>query len=160
MTTNHIERLDPALIRPGRVDLGELLDDAVGEQAQRLFIKFYGRTAEEAEEEAHEIVERAEAAEKVAQASHTEASAAGSAQTYAASELAAEFATEPNPLLRDETLSAQQVADLGAQVAAIVDTARAQGRMVSMASLQGHFIRHGAQQSIAGIDALCKPRKQ
>jgi mitochondrial chaperone BCS1 len=42
MTTNHIERLDPALIRPGRVDLSELLDDADPEQAMKLFTQFYG----------------------------------------------------------------------------------------------------------------------
>ncbi|OBZ75907.1 Mitochondrial chaperone BCS1 [Grifola frondosa] len=42
MTTNHPERLDPALIRPGRVDLSVLIDDASPEQARRLFIRFYG----------------------------------------------------------------------------------------------------------------------
>lgn len=42
MTTNHIERLDPALIRPGRVDLSVLLDDASPEQAKKLFTQFYG----------------------------------------------------------------------------------------------------------------------
>ncbi|KZT73577.1 hypothetical protein DAEQUDRAFT_735324 [Daedalea quercina L-15889] len=41
MTTNHPERLDPALIRPGRVDLSVLLDDATPEQARRLFLQFY-----------------------------------------------------------------------------------------------------------------------
>ncbi|KZT02544.1 uncharacterized protein LAESUDRAFT_738645 [Laetiporus sulphureus 93-53] len=41
MTTNHPERLDPALIRPGRVDLAVLLDDAAPEQARRLFMQFY-----------------------------------------------------------------------------------------------------------------------
>jgi chaperone BCS1 len=42
MTTNHVERLDPALIRPGRVDLTELIDDASPMQARMLFTQFYG----------------------------------------------------------------------------------------------------------------------
>lgn len=42
MTTNHLSALDPALIRPGRVDLIELLDDAGPAQARRLFLQFYG----------------------------------------------------------------------------------------------------------------------
>ncbi|KAH8826977.1 BCS1 N terminal-domain-containing protein [Flagelloscypha sp. PMI_526] len=47
MTTNHPEKLDPALIRPGRVDLAELIDDAVPEQAKSLFIHFYRGSEEE-----------------------------------------------------------------------------------------------------------------
>lgn len=34
MTTNHIERLDPALIRPGRVDYVQLVDDATDYQVR------------------------------------------------------------------------------------------------------------------------------
>lgn len=41
MTTNHVEKLDPALIRPGRVDLSEKIDDATPEQATTLFDRFY-----------------------------------------------------------------------------------------------------------------------
>ncbi|KAJ2705067.1 Complex III assembly protein translocase and chaperone, partial [Coemansia spiralis] len=42
MTTNHIERLDPALIRPGRVDVKVLLDNATPHQIRRMFVRFYG----------------------------------------------------------------------------------------------------------------------
>lgn len=42
MTTNHVERLDPALIRPGRVDLIEELGDADEGMVQELFERFYG----------------------------------------------------------------------------------------------------------------------
>jgi chaperone BCS1 len=41
MTTNHIERLDPALIRPGRVDYVQLVGDATDFQTGQLFAKFY-----------------------------------------------------------------------------------------------------------------------
>lgn len=44
MTTNHLSALDPALIRPGRVDLIEFFDDASPSQARRLFLQFYGDT--------------------------------------------------------------------------------------------------------------------
>ncbi|KIK57671.1 hypothetical protein GYMLUDRAFT_61085 [Collybiopsis luxurians FD-317 M1] len=47
LTTNHIERLDPALIRPGRVDLTQYIGDATASQAQRLFERFYGPDSEE-----------------------------------------------------------------------------------------------------------------
>jgi mitochondrial chaperone BCS1 len=41
MTTNHLDRLDPALIRPGRVDRKIELDHAEPDQARRLFLWFY-----------------------------------------------------------------------------------------------------------------------
>ena len=41
MTTNYVERLDAALIRPGRVDVVELIGDADADQASRLFKRFY-----------------------------------------------------------------------------------------------------------------------
>lgn len=43
MTTNHVERLDEALIRPGRVDCIEELGDAEPEQVEELLIRFYGQ---------------------------------------------------------------------------------------------------------------------
>jgi mitochondrial chaperone BCS1 len=41
MTTNHPERLDPALIRPGRVDVKVKFDLASASQAENLFKRFY-----------------------------------------------------------------------------------------------------------------------
>ncbi|KAF9996034.1 hypothetical protein BGZ79_010232 [Entomortierella chlamydospora] len=41
MTTNHIELLDPALIRPGRVDLREYVGDATETQIRKMFKRFY-----------------------------------------------------------------------------------------------------------------------
>ncbi|KAF9273125.1 BCS1 N terminal-domain-containing protein [Linnemannia elongata] len=43
MTTNHIEVLDPALIRPGRVDLREYVGDATPAQIRKMFKRFYER---------------------------------------------------------------------------------------------------------------------
>lgn len=41
MTTNHIDSLDEALIRPGRVDFKVLIDRATLDQAGRMFLHFY-----------------------------------------------------------------------------------------------------------------------
>ncbi|GAA94998.1 uncharacterized protein L969DRAFT_106191 [Mixia osmundae IAM 14324] len=82
MTTNHVELLDPALIRPGRVDLLELLDDATSYQAGELYSRFYR--------------------------------------------------DHPDVSSEDLTRAREQVEQL------ITD-----GAKISMAALQGHFIRHG-----------------
>ncbi|KAJ3102907.1 mitochondrial chaperone [Phlyctochytrium planicorne] len=50
MTTNHLERLDPALVRPGRVDFRALFDDVTYSQAQTMFLKFYPDRLEMAKE--------------------------------------------------------------------------------------------------------------
>lgn len=41
MTTNHVERLDPALIRPGRADVKVEVGLLDHDQARRMFVKFY-----------------------------------------------------------------------------------------------------------------------
>lgn len=41
MSTNHKERLDPALIRPGRCDMHIELSNASFSMINRLFLKFY-----------------------------------------------------------------------------------------------------------------------
>ncbi|EFY85066.1 Complex III assembly protein translocase and chaperone [Metarhizium acridum] len=42
LTTNHIERLDPALIRPGRVDMMLRIGEATKYQAGKMWDRFYG----------------------------------------------------------------------------------------------------------------------
>ncbi|KAH8837670.1 hypothetical protein MCOR27_001748 [Pyricularia oryzae] len=42
LTTNYVERLDPALIRPGRVDVKVRVGEATPEQAAELWSRFYG----------------------------------------------------------------------------------------------------------------------
>jgi chaperone BCS1 len=47
MTTNHVEKLDPALIRPGRVDMIVRVDNANRDQVIRLFRRFYPSSSPE-----------------------------------------------------------------------------------------------------------------
>lgn len=101
LTTNHISRLDPALIRPGRVDLSQLIDDAGPTQAKSLFIKFYKGDE-----------------------------TAGSVMTD------------------DEVVS------LGQKLEKIVEGEMENGRRISMAALQGLFIRNGPREVIGECRAL------
>ncbi|WVO13169.1 hypothetical protein L204_100781 [Cryptococcus depauperatus] len=117
MTTNHFDRLDPALIRPGRIDVQQLLDDAVGEQAKRLFVKFYGNSIGEDGEKGR------------------------------------------IPREGEMPLSDQEVETMGDGVEKLVEDERKHGRVISMASLQGHFIRTSARESMEDIRELCKPRE-
>jgi chaperone BCS1 len=118
MTTNHFSRLDPALVRPGRVDVKELLDDAMPEQAERLFLKFYGARAS------------ADATEKEGVMRPTEGSVDG-----------------------------ERIAQLGVRVREIVEENMRKRHRVSMASLQGHFIRHGAEDSLETLHELFAERE-
>jgi chaperone BCS1 len=103
LTTNHIERLDPALIRPGRVDLAALIDDADPEQAKTLFLNFYGT----------EEVEGASA----------------------------------------------EVEQLGTQLQEVVNEGIISNQRISMAALQGTFIRHNAKDAVASTRELLDARR-
>ena len=105
MTTNHPERLDPALIRPGRVDLSVMIDDASPEQARRLFTRFYGY----------------------------------------------EDGSEGW-----ENVSKDELEKMGNVVEEYVAQEVASGRRVSMAALQGLFIRSTAREAVANLSTLFK----
>lgn len=129
MTTNHYERLDPALIRPGRVDIKEHLGDAAGEQARRLFVKFYGR----------------------ARTTTTPAPVRSGAVEDTVEE-------EKLGVWREgeEVLSQEEVESLGEELEAILARLAREGKGISMAALQGHFIRCGAREAVEGIKDLVR----
>lgn len=102
MTTNHFGKLDPALIRPGRVDLSVLVDNASPTQARTLFTRFYGGS----ESVQPELVER-----------------------------------------------------MGQQVEGLTTKEMSNGREISMAALQGLFIRNSAQDAVKTLPELFVERR-
>lgn len=99
MTTNHIDRLDPALIRPGRVDLKELLGDTTPYQAGELFHRFYKDA---------------------------------------------------------EGYSVEQLAELQHQLEAQIEARQQEGTPISMAALQGHFIRYDPAEALANVPEMAE----
>lgn len=104
LTTNHPERLDPALIRPGRVDLSVSIEDANPAQAKELFLRFYGK---------------------------------GEGGTVGWEQI------EPGELDK-----------MGGTIENIVSEQMSKGKRVSMAALQGHFIRNNAANAVGSAQGL------
>ena len=119
MPTNHLSRLDPALIRPGRVDLLELIDDADPEQARRLFERFYAPDRPSVSGDASRGEGKGD----------------------------------------EEELSGEEVEELARELERRVREEGAKGRRVSMAALQGLFIRTGPSEAVEGCDVLFKERQ-
>lgn len=105
LTTNHPERLDPALVRPGRVDLSVLVDDATPAQARELFIRFYASETSD-----------------------------------------------------DENTS--KVVALGDSLEKLVESQYANGTQLSMAALQGLFIRSTIDDILEGCEKLFQAKQK
>lgn len=95
--------MDPALIRPGRVDLSVKIDDASPQQAKSLFLRFYG---------------------------------------------------EGDTVAGGEPISADELLEMGNTIESGVHQQMQSGRRVSMAALQGLFIRSRAKEAVEGIRTL------
>ncbi|TBU32454.1 BCS1 N terminal-domain-containing protein [Dichomitus squalens] len=124
MTTNHPERLDPALIRPGRVDLAALIDDATPKQARRLFERFYGRD-DSAESESGVVAQE----------------------------------TQGRALEGWERVPESQLRGLADEVERLVEEEATEGKKISMAALQGLFIRSNAREAVRDVRTLFVARQ-
>ncbi|RWS14314.1 mitochondrial chaperone BCS1-like protein, partial [Dinothrombium tinctorium] len=58
MTTNFLDRLEPALIRPGRVDVQQLIDYPIREQVEGIFKHFYSECDESLVKQFCDLVEK------------------------------------------------------------------------------------------------------
>lgn len=112
MTTNHIERLDPALIRPGRVDAVHLIGDATAHQIRAMFSKFY-------------------------------------MTDYNSSNVST---GQDGLVMKRSSMST----DLSTKLDSFIDVIQNSGRTVSMAQLQGHFMRfkEAPAEAIANVADL------
>ncbi|KAM0748391.1 hypothetical protein T439DRAFT_327661 [Meredithblackwellia eburnea MCA 4105] len=148
MTTNHIELLDPALIRPGRVDLKVLIGDADEEMAGRLFRRFY-RIGPEDASPAHPT--------STPGASPTPPSTSSPSPTISTSPTPSTPPSTPPSTTSSITTSLAnsptgsnidpdpELTELTHQLQSLVSSSPVP---ISMAALQGHFIRHSRTEAV------------
>ena len=138
MTTNFIERLDPALIRPGRIDCVQQIGYAEQKQSERLFAIFYPELGGVAD---------------WGVAADTQAAAQGGGTTSVPTAPSAADAVQqqppPSPLPQQNEMQHPLITEFGARVMGL-------GLDVSMAELQGHLLRYKGRplEAVENIDEL------
>ncbi len=122
MTTNHLERLDPALIRPGRVDVQVLVGDSTPFQQEQLFRQFYPEFRTSHDDDAGATTNTVEDADIVASA----------------------LASTPEGVTAGGVRATESDAGIPKQFVAALE-----GATVSMAELQGLLMVHKDQPRMA-----------
>lgn len=147
MTTNHIERLDPALIRPGRVDMVLRLGDASDKQIRRLFVKFYPDYETQASQRHLQSVSPSSAS------SSTTTSAVTSDESHSTISDAVTFTSSPSSSSSSSSFTVVPGMNLADEFTRRV---MAFGAPVSMAQLQGYLLlhKHDCVAAIAGLSEL------
>jgi chaperone BCS1 len=142
-TTNHLERLDPALSRPGRLDVWVEFRNASKWQCELLFRNFFPSI------EADEVVispEEARAVEASMQSSATSSEPTSPSTSSVPSDTL--FAAPPPEAEYQAPLSAQRLAELARQFAEGIPDDE-----FSVASLQGWLLKNKTRPEAAALDA-------
>ncbi|KAL6756916.1 BCS1 N terminal-domain-containing protein [Haematococcus lacustris] len=180
MTTNHINRLSSALIRPGRVDVRVEFSHATKDQAARLFMSFYdpsvpqhlgspltqpdtqwtqqlgqgqGQGQGVGQEQGQEQGQGQSSKLQVAGTAQAPESACEDATTDSSSSAGNDAATLPQACVsraKASAVSPAQLQHLAREFAAAVPEG-----LVSMAAMQGYLMshRHEPGEAVAGVQA-------
>jgi mitochondrial chaperone BCS1 len=97
LTTNHRDRLDPELIRPGRIDVAVELANATPDQLRRLFLRFFPDAHDQADAVAQTVPPRRLSPAQVQQALLDAANAADAVKRLTAMAAAPSPALAPAP---------------------------------------------------------------
>lgn len=148
MTTNHLQKLDPALVRPGRCDVHIKLDYASPNQMRKMFTHFYSHGIQQlggAKQDSHAEGD-AEAVDRVSgKPSASSNPSAGQA----------DLTGRPSP-----STSSVAVAYTTEELETMAQTfaQRCSRKQLAPAALQGHLLKHrddpGAASSQAAVDSL------
>jgi energy-coupling factor transporter ATP-binding protein EcfA2 len=135
MTTNHLDRLDPALVRPGRVDVRCHFGLASRECAKKFFLRFYSSK------------EAAPSAPPVSAVAFADASADDGAEGSCSAEAATNIDAAAAQRAAEEAAAVELAALAGAF------SAQLRGGAHAMATLQGHFMKFRSSPQAAAAHA-------